>query len=510
VAAALGAAAALLVSLAGLALVPGSGERGPQPFPGEEIERAFREHRYEDAARLATAAGDAASAARAQFLSGNLGAAAAAFAAARQRNSQRPPTWDELDSHIAVHDWERAAIVADLLRQSVPSGADGLPCLADVLRMKANPGMPAPQSLRPSGTTPWVCDLAFADIADTRETRMRLETLVSTRHFGFLRPGPPPRPRGHDADARVAALLLARRGQTDDYPFSPPHGAHVLLCEGPMFRMPVPALTAWIAASPSPVKAEIVLETTLISAAWSSCLGDHEAAGLAYEKAMWLAGLPEAAPHVEPAKGRYFSAPRIHDLLGRRATLENPGVAEMLAMGTALALRAGEPDAANTYVDVVTPEDDRTEVRRFVWAALGRGDEPLTHLRDQLEPKKRAFLEAGVRDDLALLVVLQRYDGQGLWPVVGHRLQRAAGHMREWAAGSGARCNSPSRPEGCGFYGLLGHWAARRDGARSMMAWEQGLAATQRLDRMRPVLADREAALLLYATGRLASPEDDE
>lgn len=484
----------------------------PWVAPTRSIDEALAEHRYEDAASLADAfgAGAAEQAARAHFMSGDLRAAAAAYATLRDRSPSLSPSWNELDSYLAAHEYTKSAHVAGLLASGKGEVGEGLTCQANVLRMITDLGEPRRVPiLKASYPFTMLCTLAFADITRDQRTSIDLSNMLNARLFGMMRPGPPPPPTDLELDSRVAAHLMAERGELGDWPFEPPFAAHLLTANGAIFRMPITILeTSTVLRRPS-LDWQERMERSVMAAAWGSFLGDHERAARDYRAAMLAAGLDDAAPLESGSRGRYFEAPRIHSLLGKKSGREPSWSAHLYGIGAALALRAGELEHANAYVDLFTEDEDRSRIRRFLWAARAEKPGPMLQisgmLGESVGPKERAFLQAADTDAPALPDLLVNMDAQGLWPIIGRHLRTAREPVRRWAAGDG-----PSICGDCGYHGLLSHWAARRAAAQAIEAPTEEARAAQRIGRLSTLLFDRRAIVLLHVSGRLAALSREE
>jgi hypothetical protein len=471
----------------------------------DQVDEKLGQGLYLEAGLLAERTNDAQRAARAYFLAGDLHRAALMFARARLLSPRLAPTWAELDSHLAEHRWELAAQVADLLaaRETGSAVAAETRCFAQVLRYKEDARRPLPAPTaggegapdHPASGKNGLCALALADASHGPVELQPYEDglfLLSNRSA-------PPAP--FDMDGRIALLLLRERGQVmKTWPFLPPHASHALRAQALMYRMPVFALEL---AAGAKIFDETVRERAdhaAMLAVWRSFLGDHAGAAEALRDAFVTAGLEALAPPFDAKPGALFEANELRAVGRDIARPKERWMARLISLGAALALRAGELPAASAYVDLVSEEDDPTEVRRYVWAATGQGTLPMFHLEPLEDAAGRAFLLAAREErPWSLGPVLEGMDGQGLWPVV--RPGASPGRLTDLASMTGGALEH----EGDGLYALLASLAGRRAAAQARANGSEKPLA-ERIDRLERPLFDREASVLLYVSGRLAGP----
>ena len=487
----------------------------------------FFANRSKNAAEIAEGCGDPARAARAWFVYGDMDRAAKAFEQARKGDSRLPPSLSEVTAYFTTERFDRAAEAGHALLAAWDgprASRDQLSCVVDALDHRAggthDQGNLAVHAREEGTQLP--CTLLLADATEgAARTAVFEQTPYDTRS-PLLR----------------VALGSRQVNLRDEYggwygPKSLGFSAVELFTHPKQVVFAIPFALARDAvrqfSSSSPCLGDCAQPpwSLFTSPAFASQFLARQAAFISFQGDLpgGLALLDEAEKRLEPLAKRYSDEREFGLLQERDADHPDANMGELLVVANqreaaeltyeirltrvAVLARAGKVDEARALLPGTRPNrfhnQDESLLLAFLNATgsydpraldvLGRGD------GREINRKLWLLAQAGDGEPLARKLRELDADGRGVVEIAGAHLPEGRGALALWS-----RYAYPAPCATCGLYPLVNALASHRDAALAVGDQATVAELDALRERLAPVFAKREGALLLHFLSEISPP----
>lgn len=493
----------------------------------------FFANRSKNAAEIAEGCGDPARAARAWFVYGDMDRAAKAFEQARKGDSRLPPSLSEVTAYFTTERFDRAAEAGHALLAAWDgprSSRDQLSCVVDALDHRAggthDQGNLAVHAREEGTQLP--CTLLLADATEGAARTAVFEKAPYDMRSPLLR-------------SALGWPLMKKRGAygVEYFPQSLGFSAVELFTRPKqvVFAMPL-ALTR-----------DAIRDARAFDDAHSMALANQfsarQAAFLSFQGdlAGAIAVLDEATSRLEPFAKRSYTDEqkrewdsrtwRIsndfdYDVYQRKLDAEEKRIRafydpvrdeaerhagelahEIYLTKVAVLARAGKVDEARALLPVALPNEVHSQDEALLLAflnatgsydpraldVLGRGD------GREINRKLWLLAQAGDGEPLARKLRELDADGRGVVEIAGAHLPEGRGALALWS-----RYAYPAPCATCGLYPLVNALASHRDAALAVGDQATVAELDALRERLAPVFAKREGALLLHFLSEISPP----